>query len=358
MNIAQVAPLSESVPPKQYGGSERIVSYLTEELIRLGHEVTLFASADSKTGARLHPICPHGIRLNKDPFRRDIFLTLLLERAFGSSEFDMIHSHVDFLGFPFTRRNRTPILTTVHGKLDLPELQLVYGEYSEAPLISISYSQRRACPEANWKTTVYHGIPERLYSIHAQPGAYLAFLGRISPEKGPEAAIQVAKRAGLPLRIAAKVDPVDREYFRTVIEPLIAPPFIEYLGEISDHEKDEFLGNACALLCPFRPEPFGLVLIEALACGTPIVSYAHGSFPEIIDDGVTGYLCRSVDDMVEAVKRVPQLDRRRCRRTFEERFTAERMAQDYLMAYKELLIEKGRANALSARKKRQPLPER
>ncbi|MGH7232226.1 MAG: glycosyltransferase family 4 protein [Nitrospiraceae bacterium] len=359
MRIAQIAQITESIPPKQYGGSERIISYLTEELVRLGHHLTLFANGDSVTKATLRSVCPRTEPREMSPFIRDAYLTLLVEQAFGGAEqFDIVHSHIDFLGFPLARRSETPVLTTVHGKLNLLEMQVVYNEFPEVPLISISYSQRRPCPHANWVANIYPGLPHDLYAGHTKPGGYLAFLGRISPEKGPDIAIEVARRAGLPLKIAAKVDPVDREYFYQVVEPLLNPPDVEYLGELDDQEKNDFLGNACALLCPFWPESFGLVLIEALACGTPVVSYKHGSFPEIVDDGVTGFLCQNADDMVDAVKRIRQIDRRRCRRTFEERFTAERMAQDYLLAYKDLLVEKSRINPFSARKKRQPMSDR
>jgi len=339
MRIAQIAHVSESVPPKQYGGSERIVSYLTEELVRLGHRVTLFASGDSVTNAELRSVWPQAMR-NSDICVREAVVELLLERAFGSSgEFDVIHSHLDFMAFPLIRRSRTPTVTTVHGKLDLPELQAIYGYYPEVPVVSISYAQRHPCPQANWISNVYHGLPRHLYRLHQAPGRYLAFLGRISPEKGPEAAIHIAKRAGLPIRIAAKIDAVDRDYFHSTIEPLLDPPHVEFLGEVTDEEKDEFLGNAAALICPYWPESFGLVLIEALACGTPVVTYAHGSFPEIIDHGVTGFLCRTQREMNEAIGRLHQIDRKQCRRVFDERFTAERMAQDYLEAYRHVIRE-------------------
>jgi glycosyltransferase involved in cell wall biosynthesis len=343
MRIAQVSPLWESVPPKLYGGTERIVSYLTEELVRLGHDVTLFASGDSLTTARLEPICAHALRLNRGIFNRDAPMTMLMERALGRlGDFDIIHSHLDFLGFPLARRNPTPMVATCHGRLDLPELQQVFREYTEMPMVSISDAQRRPVSWASWQATVYHGLPEDLYTFHPKPGTYLAFLGRIAPEKRPDHAIEIAKRVGLPLRIAAKVDPTDREYFQGEIEPLLSHPLVEYLGEITDAEKNEFLGHAAALVCPYDwPEPFGLVLIEALACGTPVLAYRRGSIPEIIEDHATGFVCEGLDDMATAVQRISEIDRRRCRRAFEQRFSVERMTQDYLRVY-ELLLGKTR----------------
>jgi glycosyltransferase involved in cell wall biosynthesis len=340
MRIAQVSPLWESVPPQLYGGTERIVSYLTEELVRLGCGVTLFASGDSMTSARLEPICDRALRLNRGIFNRDAPLTMLMERALGQSgEFDIIHSHLDFMGFPLSRRNPTPTVATCHGRLDLPELQPVFREYVEMPIVSISDAQRKPVSWANWQATVYHGLPEGLYGFQPNPGKYLAFLGRIAPEKRPDHAIEIAKRVGIPLRIAAKVDPMDREYFYSEIEPLLSHPLVEYLGEITDAEKNEFLGQAMALICPYDwPEPFGLVLIEALACGTPVLAYRRGSIPEIIEDNVTGFVCEGIDSMATAVRRVSELDRRRCRQSFEQRFTVGRMARDYLRVYQQLLV--------------------
>lgn len=339
MKIAQVAPLWESVPPKLYGGTERVVSYLTEELVRLGHDVTLFASGDSVTTARLEPICARALRLNTGIFNRDAPMTMLMEQALGKSgDFDVIHSHLDFLGFPLARRNPTPTVTTFHGRLDLPELAPVFREYAEMPTVSISDAQRKPVSWANWHATVYHGLPADLYGLQQNPEGYLAFLGRIAPEKRPDHAIEIAKRTGIPLRIAAKVDPVDQEYFHTKIEPLLSDPLIEYLGEITDAEKNEFLGHAMALVCPYDwPEPFGLVLIEALACGTPVLAYRRGSIPEIIEDRATGFVCEGIDEMTAAIQRIPEIDRRRCRRTFEQRFSVERMAQDYLRVYEQAL---------------------
>jgi glycosyltransferase involved in cell wall biosynthesis len=347
MRIAQVAPLWESVPPKLYGGTERIVSYVTEELVRMGHDVTLFASGDSVTGGRLEPICPQALRLNTGIFNRDAPLIMLQERALGATgEFDVVHSHLDFLGFPLARRNQLPVVTTLHGRLDLPELEPVFREYAEMPLVSISDAQRRPLPWANWQATIHHGLPRDLYTFHAQPEGYLAFLGRLAVEKRPDHAIELAKRTGLPLRIAAKVDPADRQYFLSEIEPLLDHPLIEFIGEISDAEKNEFIGNASALVCPYDwPEPFGLVLIEALACGTPVLAYRRGSIPEIIEDGVTGFVCENLAEMADAVGRIPLIDRRRCRAAFEDRFTAERMAEDYLRVYRQLLEQTGEAES-------------
>jgi len=339
MRIAQVSPLWESVPPKLYGGTERIVSYLTEELVRLGHDITLFASGDSFTSAHLEPICARALRLNTGIYNRDAPMTMLMEQALGrSGEFDVIHSHLDFMGFPLARRNPTPTVATFHGRLDLPELQPVFREYAEMPMVSISDAQRKPVSWANWQATVHHGLPGDLYDFQPTAGRYLAFLGRIAPEKRPDHAIEIAKRAGIPLRIAAKVDPMDREYFHSEIEPLLSHPLIEYLGEITDAEKNEFLGQAIALVCPYDwPEPFGLVLIEALACGTPVLAYRRGSIPEIIEDTVTGFVREDVDGMVTAVQRVSEIDRRRCRQAFEQRFTVNRMAQDYLRVYERVI---------------------
>lgn len=338
MRIAQIAPLWESVPPKLYGGTERIVSYLTEELVRQGHEVTLFASGDSQTTARLRPACPRALRLHSGPVNRDAPFILMQERALGAEaeEFDLIHSHLDFLSFPMSRRCATPVLTTLHGRLDLPELIPLYREYAEMPVVSISDAQRRPLPHANWQGTVYHGLPD-LYAFHPSPGSYLAYLGRICPEKRPDHAIAIAKQAGMPLRIAAKVDPVDRDYFETQIAPLLEHPLVEYLGEISDAEKGDFLGEAAAVLCTYDwPEPFGIVLIEALACGTPVLAYRRGSIPEIVEDGVTGFICDTLDEMVKAIDRVPLIRRRHCRDSFEARFTVTRMVQDYLAIYERM----------------------
>jgi glycosyltransferase involved in cell wall biosynthesis len=346
MRIAQVAPLWESVPPKLYGGTERIVSYLTEELVTRGHDVTLFASGDSETRARLEGVCPQALRMNTGIFNRDAPMTMLQERALGAAGgFDIIHSHLDFLGFPLGRRNSVPVVTTLHGRLDLPELEPVFREYAEMPLVSISHAQRRPLSWANWKATVHHGLPRNLYTFHPQAEGYLAFLGRIAPEKRPDHAIAIAKRTGIPLRIAAKVDPADQQYYRAEIEPLLDHPLIEFIGEISDAEKDEFVGNAMALVCPYDwPEPFGLVLIEALACGTPVLAYRRGSVPEIIDDGTTGFVCDNLSEMVDAVARIPFIERHHCRTAFEARFTADRMARDYVALYRRVVEERAVRN--------------
>jgi glycosyltransferase involved in cell wall biosynthesis len=340
MKIAQVAPLWESVPPQCYGGTERIVSYLTEELVRLGHDVTLFATADSVTAAKLEAIYPTALRLAKGLNCKEAPIFLELERAFGvkAREFDLIHSHVDITGFPFARRCSTPVLTTLHGRLDLPELLPMFQEFPEMPVISISNAQRRPVGWLNWQETVYHGLPADLYSFHAQPGKYLAFLGRISPEKRPDHAIALAKHVGMPLRIAAKVDPVDRAYFETQIEPLLDHPLVEYVGEITDEEKNDFLGDAYALVCPYDwPEPFGIVLIEALACGTPVLAYNRGSIPEVIEHGRTGIVCEDLSQMMTALESVTRIDRAHCRENFERRFTVQRMVQDYLKVYERQL---------------------
>lgn len=349
MRIAQVSPLWESVPPRLYGGTERVVSYLTEELVRQGHEVTLYASGDSQTSARLEAACPHALRLSTGLVNRDAPLILMQEHAMGADadQFDIIHSHLDFLSFPMSRRCPTPVLTTLHGRLDLPELGPIFREYADMQLVSISDAQRLPLPHANWQATVYHGLPD-LYTFHPNTGSYLAYLGRICPEKRPDHAIEIAKRVGIPLRIAAKVDPVDREYFVTKIAPLMDHPLIEYLGEISDAEKGHFLGDAAAVLCTYDwPEPFGIVLIEALACGTPVFAYRRGSIPEIIEDGVTGFICDTLDEMVAKIDRLPLIKRQRCRESFQARFTAERMVKDYLAVYERMATVPARAHAFA-----------
>jgi glycosyltransferase involved in cell wall biosynthesis len=339
MKIAQIAPLWESVPPKLYGGTERVASYITEELVRQGHDVTLFASGDSQTTAALRAACPHALRLNTGLVNRDAPLILMQEEAFGAeaSQFDIIHSHLDFLSFPMSRRCQTPVLTTMHGRMDPPELIPILSEYAEMPLVSISNAQRTPLPAANWVGTVYHGLPD-LYSFHPNPRSYLAYLGRICPEKRPDHAIEIAKRVGIPLRMAAKVDPVDREYFETKIAPLLDHPLVEYIGEISDAEKGDFLGEAAAVLCTYDwPEPFGIVLIEALACGTPVFAYRRGSIPEIIENGVTGFICDSLEEMVSRIDCLPLIERRQCRESFENRFTVQRMVNDYQTLYERMI---------------------
>ena len=339
MRIAQVAPLIESVPPKHYGGTERIVSYLTEELVRAGHEVTLFASGDSVTAARLIPACQRSLRKNekcKDPVAREV---LLLDHVIEHvDEFDVIHFHTGYLHFPICRYLPVPHFTTLHGRLDLPDLVSVFNRFRDEPLVSISDSQRTPVAWADWQATVYHGLPEDLFQFHGSGGDYLAFLGRISPEKGVERAIEIAKRVGMPLKIAAKVDRADRRYFKRAVEPLLNDPQLEWIGEISDQQKNEFLGNAHALLFPIDwPEPFGLVMIEAMACGTPVIAFKAGSVPEVMEHGVTGFVVNDVESAVEAVRRVPEISREGCRRVFERRFVATRMANDYMELYENLV---------------------
>ena len=353
MKVAQVAPLYESVPPKYYGGTERVVSYLTEELIRQGHEVTLFASGDSVTRAQLVAPCRHSLRLDKHCVDRYAHHVVMLEQVFQrADEFDVVHFHVDYLHFPVSRRQSIAHLTTLHGRLDLPDLVPLYREYRDMPVVSISDAQREALPWANWQASVHHGLPENLYDFHRERGEYFAFLGRISPEKRVDRAIAISKRVGIPLRIAAKVDPVDAEYFRTVVEPLLDDPLVEFIGEIGEGEKDEFLGNAYALLFPIDwPEPFGLVMIEAMACGTPIIAYSHGAVPEVMEQGRTGFIVRSFEEAVDAALRIPQLSRERCREVFEQRFTAGRMAGAYVDVYDRLCAY------VAQRRRQRRLPE-
>jgi glycosyltransferase involved in cell wall biosynthesis len=339
MRIAQVAPLFESVPPQAYGGTERVVSYLTEELVRQGHQVTLFASGDSVTQAELVAPCRRSLRLDDGCVDQLAYHLLMLEQVFArAADFDLIHFHIDYLHFPLSRRQRCAHLTTLHGRLDIPELPALYDEYREMPVVSISDAQRRPLPHANWQGTVYHGLPTDLFAFHRRPGDYLAFLGRVSPEKRVDRAIEIAQRTGMRLRIAAKVDRADRAYFQERIEPLLRSPRVEFLGEIGGKEKEEFLGGAYALLFPIDwPEPFGLVMIEAMACGTPVIAWRCGSVPEVMEDGVTGFVVDRMEQAVAAVERVSDLDRQTCRRVFEERFSAPRMARDYLAIYRRLL---------------------
>ena len=341
MRIAQIAPLYESVPPKTYGGTERVVSYLTEELAKEGHQVTLFASGDSVTSAKLIAGCPHSLRLDpecKDPIAHHVrMLDLVFEHAL---EFDVMHFHIDYLHYPLSRRQELPHVTTLHGRLDLPELAPLYKRFCDVPLISISDAQRAPLPWANWQQTIYHGLPDSLCRFHPDPGSYLAFLGRVSPEKRLDRAIEIAKRSGNKLRIAAKIDPIDEAYFRETIKPLLDDPCCEFIGEIGETEKDVFLGNASALLFPIDwPEPFGLVLIEAMACGTPVIAYPRGSVPEIVEDGVNGSMVESIEEAVRAVNDIARISRLRCRQAFEKRFTAERMAQEYLKVYQALIAD-------------------
>ncbi len=344
MRIAQVAPLYESVPPKYYGGTERVVSYLTEELVRQGHDVTLFASGDSETAARLVPVTHRSLRLDKHSVDQVAHHILLLEQVMDAEhEFDVIHFHLGYLHFPMARRMTTPHVSTQHGRLDLPDLMGLYSKFRELPNVSISDDQRKSMEWMNWTSTVYHGLPEHLYRFHESPGDYFAFLGRISPEKRVDRAIEVAKRLGVPLKIAAKVDKVDVEYFETAIHPLLDNPLIDYVGEIGEGEKSEFLGRAGALIFPIDwPEPFGLVMIEALACGTPVIAYRQGSVPEVITHGVDGFIVTTIDDAVTAAASTT-IDRRRCRETFEKRFSVSRMASDYVATYERAIAEPSRA---------------
>jgi glycosyltransferase involved in cell wall biosynthesis len=348
MKIAQVAPLAEAVPPKFYGGTERVVAYLTDALVELGHEVTLFASGDSGTKARLAPSWPRALRL--DPSVHDHFAPLFMQLeqvARRANEFDVIHSHLDYLAYPTLSLLGMPAVTTLHGRLDLPELIPLYDQYGEMPVVSISDAQRHPLPNANYVQTIHHGLPQNL--LQKGPGGdYLAFLGRISPEKAPDAAIRIAARAGMPLKIAAKVDKVDQEYFKTKIEPLLAGANVEFIGEIGEHQKSEFLGNAAALVFPIAwREPFGLVMIEAMACGTPVVAFKNGSVPEVLQDGLTGCIVNSEAEACEALRHIQKLDRNRIRAEFDSRFTAQHMAQNYLKLYARLI--KGRKRPMVAK---------
>lgn len=339
MRIAQVAPLHEAVPPRLYGGTERVVSYLTEALTAMGHHVTLYASADSATAAHLLPCCEKALRLDPVCTDRLPYHVLQLERLLQRwDQYDVIHFHTEHLHLPLARRSRIATLTTLHGRLDLREAAAVLGEFSDVPVASISDAQRRPLPHLNWQGTVHHGLPPGLYPFRARPeGRYLAFLGRISPEKRPDRAIAIAHRSGIPLRIAAKIDRADADYFAQVIAPMIDGKHVQLIGEVGEKEKAAFLGNALALLLPIDwPEPFGLVMIEAMACGTPVIAWPGGSVPEIIEDGVTGFVVTSLDEAVAAVGRVGALSRQGCRRTFERRFGAWRMARDYLRIYRAL----------------------
>jgi glycosyltransferase involved in cell wall biosynthesis len=337
LRIAQVAPLSESVPPKLYGGTERVVATLTDELVRQGHDVTLFASGDSRTKATLVPLAPQALRLAKSADPLALHLLLVEHVAQRADEFDVIHYHIAPLHFSTARRMTTPHVTTLHGRLDLPELPALYGEFSELPFVSVSDAQRGPLPRQNWVGTVYHGLPMRELQFGGGEGKYLAFLGRISPEKRVDRAIEIAKACGCPLKIAAKVDPADQVYFERQIQPLLDHPLIEYCGEITEAQKGAFLGAASALLFPIDwPEPFGLVMIEAMACGTPVVAVRGGSVPEVIDHGVTGFICDDLDQAIEATRQIHTIDRRTCRRTFEHRFTAARMAEEYIQLYRRL----------------------
>jgi glycosyltransferase involved in cell wall biosynthesis len=341
MRIAQVAPLTESVPPQLYGGTERIVSYLTEELVAQGHDVTLFASGDSQTAAELVSCCDVALRLNpnvRDALPYHLMMVEAVRKA--AAEFDVLHFHIDLYQFPVFQPQNHRMLTTLHGRVDLPDLRPFYRVFRDVPLVSISNDQRRPMPPVTWAGTVYHGLPRDLLHFRPQArGGYLAFLGRISPEKRPDLAIEIAARAGLPLKIAAKVDRVDQAYWEQVIKPLVdASPHVEYIGEIDEAHKGEFLGAAHALLFPIDwPEPFGLVLIEAMACGTPVIAMRRGAVAEVVDHGISGFIVDTVEHAVEAVSRIDTLGRAQVRQCFERRFTAERMARDYVEIYRRLL---------------------
>ena len=342
MRIAQVSPLMEAVPPKFYGGTERIVAYLTDALVAMGHDVTLFASGDSVTTATLAAAWPQALRL--DPTIRDQvapLIAMLETVAQRAGEFDVIHLHCDYLGYSALRRAGIPFLATLHGRLDLPELKLLYDVFSEVPVVSISDAQRDPLPQAHYIGTVPHGLPDNFLLPGSGAGGYLAFLGRISPEKAPDRAIRIAALAGMKLKIAAKVDRVDQEYFREEIEPLLAQSHVEFVGEIAEHEKAEFLGNAVGLVFPIAwREPFGLAMIEALACGTPVVALRNGSVPEVVDEGVTGFIVASETEAASAAQRLHMLDRAQIRQVFEERFTARRMAEDYVSLYRRLIADR------------------
>lgn len=336
MRIAQVAPLYESVPPKRYGGTERVVSYLTEALVKLGHDVTLYASGDSETSARLRSVCQRALRLEGGKLLSPLahHLNLIETVVQESDEFDIIHFHLDYLPFSQIRRLPVPAVTTLHGRLDIPDMYPLFREFDDMRLVSISDAQRAPMPWASWVATVHHGLPEDLHEPNFGPGEYLAFLGRISPEKRVDRAIEIAHQAGMPLRVAAKIDDADRNYFESEISDILANSDVEFVGEIGEQEKTGFLGNAAALLFPIDwPEPFGLVMIEAMACGTPVIAFRGGSVEEIVEDGVTGFIVESIDQAVDALQQIQALDRRKVHSRFLERFTSRRMCEQYLSAY-------------------------
>jgi glycosyltransferase involved in cell wall biosynthesis len=338
MHIAQIAPLTEAIPPKLYGGTERVVSWLTEELIALGHEVTLFASGDSVTSARLEAAWPRALRLDGSVRDPNALHMMMLERVYRrAGEFDFLHFHLDYYPFSLFSRQPTPFVTTLHGRLDLPEHQPVFDTFSTVPVVSISNSQRRPLPQANWARTVHHGLPVRLLEPKPIRPSYFAFLGRIAPEKGIDRAIRIAQHCGVTLKVAAKVDKADQDYYDEQIAPMMKSNNVEFIGEINDNEKSEFLSGAIALLVPIDwPEPFGLVMIEAMACGAPVIAFNRGSVPEIIEDGLTGFVVEDINGAIGAVDRLDHLSRAKIRRRFEERFTARRMAQEYLSVYRGL----------------------
>lgn len=342
MRIAQVSPLFESVPPKLYGGTERVVSFLTEELVRQGHEVTLFASGDSVTKARLVAPWCCALRLQKDCRDQIAHHYTMLEMVQKEIEnFDIVHYHIDYLHYPLSKRSKVPHVTTLHGRLNIPDLQPLYREYNDIPVISISNSQREPLPDINWQKTIYHGLPENLYSLKENQGKYLAFIGRFSPEKGIDRAIELAIKTGIPLKIAAKIEQLDIEYFETTIKPMLDHPLIEFVGEIGEADKNEFLGNALALLFLINwPEPFGLAMIEAMACGTPVIAWKNGSVPEIVDHENSGFIVSSMSEAEEAIKNISALSKKKVRGIFENRFSAKKMTENYIETYEEVIKEK------------------
>ena len=348
MKIAQVAPLTEAVPPHLYGGTERVVAFLTDELVRCGHDVTLFASGDSRTSAHLVASWPRALRLDGACDGLSPHILMLEEVLHRASDFDVIHFHIAQFHFPSARRLAVPHVTTLHGRLDIAQFAPLYREFNDIPVVSISDAQRDPLPDARWVATVHHGLPENLLAFHPEPGRYLAFIGRISPEKRVDRAIEIATACGVPLKIAAKVDPADRTYFETEIRHLLDNPLVEFIGEIGESQKAAFLGGASALLFPIDwPEPFGLVMIEALACGTPVVAFRGGSVVEVIDEGVTGFVVDCMADAIEATRNVQRLNRQQCRATFERRFNVTRMAADYVAVYERLVAERPHSALLS-----------
>jgi len=350
MRIAQIPPLYESIPPKLYGGTERVVSYLTEELVKQGHEVTLFGTKDSVTSASLYTVCDQAMRLNpgcRDPLAWHIYqLQLVMENA---GEFDIIHFHNDYLHFPLSSHGHYRHITTLHGRLDLEDLKPIYKKFAHIPVVSISNNQRQPLSHINWISTVHHGLPEKLYRPGDGKGNYLAFLGRISPEKRPDRAIEISKKTGIPLKIAAKVDKADEEYFEQKIKPLLDHPLVDFIGEIGEEQKEEFLGNALALLFPIDwPEPFGMVMIEALATGTPVIAFNHGSVPEIIEHGKTGFVVNNTQQAIEAVEKLNLISRTFCREVFERSFTSTVMAENYVALYDQICRKEGKIFHLPA----------
>jgi glycosyltransferase involved in cell wall biosynthesis len=344
LRIAQVSPLFESVPPKLYGGTERVVSFLTEELVTMGHEITLFASGDSVTTARLVSICDRALRLNSaciDQLASHVAMVQMVQNELEN--FDVIHYHIDYLHYPVSRLQPFPHVTTLHGRLNICELKELYKVFDDMPVISISLAQRQPMPHINWFGNVYHGLPPTLLQPSFAEGKYLAFLGRISPEKGIDRAIEIAKRSGIPLKVAAKIDKADETYFEQHIKGMFNHPLVEFVNEINENEKQEFLSNAIALLFPINwPEPFGLVMIEAMACGTPVIAYKNGSVPEIVEHQRNGFVVEDQEQAVKAVQNISLIERRECRRIFEDRFTSERMAQDYVNIYQRMIDLSGK----------------